>query len=74
MYTVKRSYNAVQFSTILHTALRQQWQNVNQILEPQNTPHISRVSYEVSIVRILEKIDHVITAPHCIWLGIPDCV
>ena len=28
-------------------------------------PKISRASYEVSIVRILEKIDRVRTAPHC---------
>ena len=41
---------------------------MNQILESQQTPHTSpsRASYGVSIVRILEKIDRVITAPHCI--------
>ena len=40
---------------------------MDQILESQQTPHISpsQASYEVSIVRILEKIYHVITAPHC---------
>ena len=43
---------------------------MNQILESQQTPHISpsRVSYGVSIVGMLEKIDRVITAPHCIWI------
>ena len=41
---------------------------MNQILESQQTPHISpsRASYGVYIVRTLEKIDHIITAPHCI--------
>ena len=43
---------------------------MNQRLESQQTPHISpsRASYGVSIVRIWEKIDRVITAPHCILL------
>ena len=37
--------------------------------DSQKTPHTSpsRVSYGVSIVRILEKIDCVIMAPHCTW-------
>ena len=41
---------------------------MNQILDSQQTPHISpsQASYGVSIVRILEKIDSVITAPRCI--------
>ena len=41
---------------------------MDQILESQLTPHISPswVSYGVSIVRILEKIDHVIMALCCI--------
>ena len=41
---------------------------MNHILESQQTPYISpsRASYRVSIVRILVKIDHVLTAPHCI--------
>ena len=65
--TVKCRYNAVQFITILHTTLRLQWQKVNQILKSQQTPHNSplRASYGVPIVRILEKIYRVITAPHC---------
>ena len=39
----------------------------DQILESQETPHLSpsRLSYGVSIVRILQKIDRVITALHC---------
>ena len=43
--------------TISHMALLSQWQKVNQILESQQTPHISssRASYWVSVVRILEK-------------------
>ena len=38
------------------------------ISESQQTSHISpsRASYGVSIVRILKKIDRIITAPHCI--------
>ena len=42
-------------------------QNINQTLDSQKTLHSSpsRASYGVSIVRILEKIDRVITAPHC---------
>ena len=41
---------------------------MNQILESQQTPHTSpsRASYGVSFVKILEKTDRVITAPHCI--------
>ena len=41
---------------------------MNQILESQHTPHTSpsRARYGVSIVMILAKIDHVITAPHYI--------
>ena len=40
---------------------------VNQISESQQTPHTSplQVSYRVSIVRILEKIDQIIIALHC---------
>ena len=66
-YKVKCCYNTVQFITILHTALQWQWQKVYQILESQQTPHTSpsRVSYGVSIVRIWEEIDRLITEPHC---------
>ena len=40
---------------------------MNQILESQQTPHISPswASYGLSVVRIWEKTDHVLTAPHC---------
>ena len=56
---------------ILYTALRQQWQKMNQILESHQTTHISnsRANYGVSFVRILEKTDRVITTPHCICKG-----
>ena len=38
-----------------------------QILDSQQAPHISpsRASYGVYIVRILKKIDRVITVPRC---------
>ena len=49
-------YNSVQY-IILHTAL--QWQSFN-----------SQQSYGVSIVRIMDKIDHVIMAAHCIDISI----
>ena len=41
---------------------------MKQIFESQETPHTSpsRASYGVSLARLLEKIDRVITAPHCI--------
>ena len=41
--------------------------NINQGLYSQKNTHISpsRVSYQVSIVSILEKTDRIITAPHC---------
>ena len=37
-------------------------------MKPQKTPHTSawRASYGMSFVNILDKIDRVITAPHCI--------
>ena len=66
--TVKRRYNAVHFITIWHTPLRWQQQNVNQTSNSQQTPPTSpsRASYEVSVMRILKKMDRVITAPRCI--------
>ena len=49
-----------------------QWlrQNVNETLNPQKTPHTLplRVSYGVSLVLKLDKIDCIIMAPHCISL------
>ena len=69
IYTCR--YNAAQFITILHTALRWQWQKMNQILVSQRTPHISpsRASNGVSIVRTLETINPVITAPRYMICG-----
>ena len=50
-----------------------QWQNVDQTLNSQQTPHTSQASYGVSVERILEKIDRVITEPHCIcYVASPD--
>ena len=79
--TVKCRYNAVQFITVLQTELRKHWHKVNQILESQETPHISslRARYGVPIVRILETIDRVITAPRsmpcCITFRVyPTCI
>ena len=68
--TVECRYNAVTCVTILHSALRWQWQNVSQILDSQKTPHTSPswARYGVSFVRILKKIDRVITALQCIKL------
>ena len=65
--SVDSRYNAVQFITILHTALRLKWRKVNHIWESQQTPHISpsRASYGVFIVKIFEKIDLAITTPRC---------
>ena len=63
-------YGAVQFITILHTALWQQRQKVNQILESQKIAYASpsRANNDMFIVRILKQIDRVITAPLCIAL------
>ena len=68
LHTVECRYNAVQFITLLTTALRRQQQNLNQTSNSQQTPHTSPswASYGASIVRILKKIDRVIMAPHCI--------
>ena len=58
--------NAVQFITILQTALRWQQQNVNQTWNLQQTPHTSPswATYEVAIMISLNKLERVITAPH----------
>ena len=66
--TVECRYNAVQYCKILHEWLQELRQNINQMLDPQKTPHTSplRASYRVSFVNICEKIDRAITAPHCI--------
>ena len=51
-----------------HSALQWQQQNINQNLNSPKTPHSSPswVSYGVSVVSILEKIDSVMIAPHCV--------
>ena len=66
--TVECRYNTVQLLMIPFMALRWQEQNLYQTSNSQQTPlgSPSRASYGVSIVRILEKIDRVLTAPHCI--------
>ena len=63
IHTVECRYNAVQFIKILRIALQWQQQKVNQASNSQQTPHIlpSWVSNGMSFVKILEKIDHVIT-------------
>ena len=55
---------------ILHTSLQELRQNINQRLSPKKTPHTSpwRASYGMSFMNILEKIDHVIKALHCMKL------
>ena len=54
---------------ILYTALRLQQQNTNQTWNSQQTSHTSpwRASNRMSLVKILENIDRVITATHCIY-------
>ena len=58
-------------SLLLIIVNHQKHQNVNQNSNWQQTPHTSpsRTSYGVPIVSIWEKIDHVITAPHCSWFA-----
>ena len=62
----------VQFFTIhvSHTSLRWQWENVDQILNSQQTPHTSpsSASYGVSSISILAKIDCIITVLY-VYLG-----
>ena len=63
-------HNAVQYHMILHVA--QQWlkQSICQTNAHKKTPHstsLFQASYGVSYVRILEKIDCVIMAPHCMF-------
>ena len=60
--TVECCYNMVQYNMILHTSLQWLRQNINRSL---NSP--LWMSYGMYFARIWEKIDHVITAPHCLW-------
>ena len=64
MSTVECRYNAVQHNTILHATLQWLKSNINHNSNPQKTPQ--RASYGVPVVRVLEKIDRVITALLCI--------
>ena len=72
--TVKCHYNVVQYNMMLHASLQWIMRNINQSWNTQKPLHILtyRGSYEVSFGRILEKIDHVITAPHCTLVKIPN--
>ena len=65
---VKCHYKAAQYCNILYKQLTELRQNINQMLDPQNTPHTSpkRASYGVSFANNCDKIDCVITASHCI--------
>ena len=65
--TVECHCDAVQCIMILPSALPWQQQNVNQTSNSQQTPQTSPVRYAVSIVRICEQTDHIITAPLCIF-------
>ena len=69
-------YIMVLYNKILHTSLQRQGQNINQRLNPQKTHHISplRASYGAFFVRILEKTDHVITAPQCMYKTYDGCL
>ena len=64
-------YNTVQYNMILHKSFHLLRQIVNQRLKPQKMPRTSpwRVSYGVSVMNTLEKIDRVIMVLYC---SIPD--
>ena len=61
-------YNAVQHKMIFHTSLHWLTSNINKSLESQKKLHTSssQASYGMSIVRNLEKINHVLMALYCI--------
>ena len=67
-------YNAIQFVTILHRTLPDNGKT-NQALSPQKTSHTSpfRASYVMSVVRIWEEIDSVITATQYIRFNV-SCI
>ena len=67
--TVRCHYKTVQFITILHIALlKTVADSVSDFRITTDTSYLaSRASYGVSFVKILEKINRVITAPHCIY-------
>ena len=67
-YTVESRYNAAQYTMLSHAAMQWQQQNINQNSNSPKAPHTSplRVIYGVSVAEISEKMDCVITTPHCI--------
>ena len=69
--TVECRFNAVQYYKILHKWLQELGQNVSQMLDPRRhpmgpTPYLALARYGMPLVNICEKIDCIITAPHCI--------
>ena len=70
--TVECHFNVINCITISHKTLPWHRQNINQTLNSQKTPHVSPllVSYRVSIVRMWEKIDRVMTASHCMCCSV----
>ena len=70
-YAVGCRYNAVQYYMILHIPLQWLGQNTNKSLNTQIIPH-SNGRAMGCFFRILEKIDRVITAPHCIYIHLQN--
>ena len=68
-YAVECRYNAVQWSIILHTKLQLLMKSISHSSNPQNNIPYLALTGELwdEFVRIWERIDRVITAPHCIW-------
>ena len=64
---MKYSWVPLWYYKILHEWLEELRQNMNQMLDPQNTPITlpCRVSYGVSFVNIYDKSDCIIMARHC---------
>ena len=65
---VRCRYIAAQYNMLLHTSLQRLSQNINQSLNPQKKLHTLAAMW-LSFVRILEKTDRVIMAPHCIKMS-----
>ena len=68
-YAVECRYNAVQWSIILHTKVQLLMKSISHSSNPQNNIPYLALTGELwgEFVRIWERIDRVITAPHCIW-------
>ena len=67
--TVECRNNTIPYDISVHATLQKMRQDINQRFCWQKTPHtspISRVSYGVFVLSISDKIDRIITAPHCI--------